>query len=267
MSSEFDQRPSYQERCVGRRDCVFRTFLAEQSFDHLAGTLKKGGIKDLMLFFPPNKQQDRVLDEFFRNQGLAQIADWWTKKKYAILKEDVIKTIREHLDNGESSEDIVSAIKLKQEEKPLPDTDLVRCVWTGLMASVEWSARPDQHEGLALKEVTKFTEVLQPFCNGPKTEVTLIDAVQVYCYEDTRAMKAFPQLLRVLYNKDCISDEAIIYWYQKGAKDQGKQHFLKAAEPLVKFLQEQDEDEEEDEEEGQEEGQEEGEKEGGSGGK
>jgi len=40
--------------------------------------------------------------------------------------------------------------------------------------------------------------------------------------------------LQILYNKDCVSDQAIIYWYQKGAKPNGKQHFLKAAEPLVK---------------------------------
>lgn len=40
--------------------------------------------------------------------------------------------------------------------------------------------------------------------------------------------------MQVLYNKDCISDQAIIYWYQKGSKPQGKQHFLKATEALVK---------------------------------
>jgi hypothetical protein len=49
----------------------------------------------------------------------------------------------------------------------------------------------------------------------------------------------------VLYNTDCVSDQAIIYWATKGAKPQGKQHFLKATESLVKFLQEQDSDEEE----------------------
>jgi hypothetical protein len=65
-------------------------------------------------------------------------------------------------------------------------------------------------------------------------------------------MKSFPQILKVrnlallsnllynkiliqvLYNKDCISDQAIIYWHQKGSKPQGRQHFLKATEPLVK---------------------------------
>jgi len=47
-------------------------------------------------------------------------------------------------------------------------------------------------------------------------------------------MKAFPQIIKVLYTNDCISDQAIIFWYQKGSKPQGRQHFLKIAEPLVK---------------------------------
>jgi hypothetical protein len=47
-------------------------------------------------------------------------------------------------------------------------------------------------------------------------------------------IKAFPQLLKVFYNEDVVSDQAIIYWAQKGAKPQGKGHFLKATEALVK---------------------------------
>ena len=45
----------------------------------------------------------------------------------------------------------------------------------------------------------RFSEILEPFCNGAKTEVALINAVQVYCYEDTRIIKAFPQILKVSF--------------------------------------------------------------------
>lgn len=48
---------------------------------------------------------------------------------------------------------IIAFIKGKQEEQPLPDGELVQCIWQGLMASVDWSARPDQIEGLALRSV------------------------------------------------------------------------------------------------------------------
>lgn len=49
---------------------------------------------------------------------------------------------------------IVAAIKNQQEERALPDTELVQCIWQGLISSIEWSARQDQNENLALKEIT-----------------------------------------------------------------------------------------------------------------
>lgn len=96
----------------------------------------------------------------------------------------------------------------------------------------------------------KYAPIIEPYCNGAKAEVALINVLQAYCYEDTRVIKAFPQILKVistahvsmtclilfqvLYNQDCISDQAIIYWHQKGSRPQGRQHFLKATETLVK---------------------------------
>ncbi|GJE94984.1 eukaryotic translation initiation factor 5C [Phanerochaete sordida] len=227
---------------------IFRAYLQEQSMDHLATALRKGGVRDLLAFFPVNRRSDKALDEHFRAAGLPQVAEWWTKRQYAALKEGVISTLKEMLENGDSHSDIVNAIKAKQEEQPLPDSELISCIWQGLVSSIEWSARQDQNEALAIREITSFSDILEPFCNGPKTEVALINAVQVYSYEDTRIIKAFPQILKVLYNKDCISDQAIIYWHQKGSKPQGRQHFLNATAPLVKFLQEQESDDEEDDE-------------------
>ncbi|KAK1232296.1 hypothetical protein PQX77_004547 [Marasmius sp. AFHP31] len=227
---------------------IFRAYLSEQSMEHLSAALKKGGIKDLLLFFPGNKRETRHLEEHFRKEGLPQVADWWTKKQYAIVKDSIVKELRELREHEESNESIIASIKSQQESNPIPEPELILCIWQGLMSSVDWNARPDQIDGLAVREVGKFAPILETFCTGPKSEVALINVVQVYCYEDTRIIKAFPQILKVLYNKDCISDQAIIYWHQKGSKPQGRQHFLKATEPLVKFLQEQDDDDEDDDE-------------------
>jgi len=224
---------------------ILRAYIAETSMDHLAGALKKGGIKDLLTFFPPNRRSDAILDSHFRGAGLPQVADWWTRKQNALIKEAVSKVIKDALEREDQPSDVIAAVRSVVEERPLPDSELVTSLWQGLMAQVDWSARPDQIEGLALREVSRFAPIIEPFCTGPKTEVTLINTVQTYCYEDTRIMKAFPQILKVLYNKDCVSDQAIIYWHQKGSKPQGRQHFLKATEGLVKFLQEQEESDEE----------------------
>ncbi|EIM82945.1 ARM repeat-containing protein [Stereum hirsutum FP-91666 SS1] len=226
---------------------IFRAYLAEASMEHLSTALKKANIKDLSLFFPPNKRDNKSLEEFFRKEQIPQVAEWWTKRQNALIKEEITKIVHDMLDHEDTPDNIVNAVKTTVEERPLAESEVIACLWQGLMSAVDWSARADQIEGLALREVTKYAPILEPFCNGPKTEVSLINSVQVYCYEDTRIMKAFPQILKVLYNKDCISDQAIIYWHQKGSKPQGRQHFLKSTETLVKFLQEQEEESDEEE--------------------
>jgi hypothetical protein len=118
---------------------------------------------------------------------------------------------------------IVEWIKGRQAESPVSEVDLVSFIWTALMENVDWSAKPDQIEGFVLRDIavrhfriialalpygstdaSRFpaglqnnAPVLEPFCSSAKAEVALINAVQVYCYSDTRIIKAFPQILKV----------------------------------------------------------------------
>lgn len=90
--------------------------------------------------------------------------------------------------------------------------------------------------------------VLAEFTKGARTEIALINAIQIYIYNNTHLLSIFPKIVQTLYNDDILSSQAIFYWYEKGAKGQGKQTMLKAMEPLVKAIkaaEESDEDEEE----------------------
>jgi len=74
--------------------------------DHLSATLKKGGVKDLLAFFPPNKREPKYLEDHFRKDGLPQVADWWAKKQYAVVKDGIIKDLSEMIDADESPENV-----------------------------------------------------------------------------------------------------------------------------------------------------------------
>jgi hypothetical protein len=63
--------------------------------DHLATTLKRGGIKDLLLFFPPNKRDGKILEDHFKKASLPQVAEWWVKKQSAVVKESIIEYLKE----------------------------------------------------------------------------------------------------------------------------------------------------------------------------
>ena len=75
--------------------------------DHLSASLRKGGIKDLLAFFPGNKRETKYVEEHFKKEGLSQVADWWTKKQYATLKETLVKELSEMIEREESAEQVI----------------------------------------------------------------------------------------------------------------------------------------------------------------
>ena len=77
---------------------ILRVYVSETSMDHLAAALKKGRIKDLLIFFPPNRRSDAMLDTHFRGGGLPQVADWWMRKQNTAVKEDIAKAVKEALE-------------------------------------------------------------------------------------------------------------------------------------------------------------------------
>lgn len=74
--------------------------------DHLAGTLKKGGIKDLLAFFPPQKQDAKALEAHFKTEGLPQVADWFTKRQFAVIKEGLVNGLKQRCEQEDSVEDV-----------------------------------------------------------------------------------------------------------------------------------------------------------------
>jgi hypothetical protein len=83
---------------------IFRAYLADQSMDHLSATLKRGGVKDILAFFPPNKRDGKILEGHFKKEGLPQVGEWWVKKQEAVVKDAMIKELRELCEREESPE-------------------------------------------------------------------------------------------------------------------------------------------------------------------
>ena len=41
---------------------------------------------------------------------------------------------------------------------------------------------------------------------------------QVYCYEDSKLLKLFASVVRVLYDYDVLGEDTIKFWYKKGSQ-------------------------------------------------
>lgn len=51
--------------------------------------------------------------------------------------------------------------------------------------------------------------------------------------------------MRILYDLDVLGEDTILTWYRKGTNPKGRQVFVKALEPFVKWLEEAEEEDDE----------------------
>ncbi|WFD32030.1 hypothetical protein MSPP1_003072 [Malassezia sp. CBS 17886] len=229
---------------------LFRAYLKGQSMEHLGSILRKGGIRDWVLFFPQTKRAGDVVVAHFKSDDvqLPQVADYYTKRQNKMLREQTAADLAQAISGGESTQEEMLVL-LQERCKTLGQSveDFVVVVWEGIMRGTDAQTKHDQIELIFPKEVARLAPLLQPWASNARAEIALINAIQLHCYTDTRLLKTFANLLKVLYNENVLSDQAIVYWAHKGAKPQGKEHFLKQAEPLVQFLESQDSDDDDDE--------------------
>lgn len=226
---------------LGFIEVFFRTWLADQTVETLGSTLRKGGIKEPLLFFPQTRRsQPGLVSTHFRSVGLAAVADYFQRRAIRETRDSVMGRIKQmrgvdvEASEKASDEDVVDFLKEVRERHGLALEDFVPIAWDALISVIAWDESKEKHETQTLKEVKDIAPILEPMCPNAKCEIALINTIQVNCHEDARMTKAFPNILKVLYNDDVISEQAILYWAQKGAKPQGKAQFLKATEPLVK---------------------------------
>jgi hypothetical protein len=92
---------------------IFRAYLGDQSMEHLSSALKRGGVKDLIDFFPPNKRNITILDAHFREKGLPVVAEWYARKLFAAVKEVVVNGLRDLSEKEEG----VEAVRVLESEK------------------------------------------------------------------------------------------------------------------------------------------------------
>lgn len=166
----------------------------------------------------------------------------------------------------------------------MPDTEFVALVWQGLTDHVDTSARPDQIGDMLVREVTvrcalgpriacrltanaghradargllhhgtqrgRFDQhdpdLVIRVRPGRPPSITRMLTLQTI--RNTKLMGQFARILKTLYGKDVVSDAAVLFWHAKGSRPQGRQHFLKSTEPLVKFLKQQQAEESDEDE-------------------
>lgn len=223
-----------------------KDFLRQGSFDDLLLILRKGKVEDKLIeFFPVSKRTPDNFNNHFESAGLHKLVEHFRKKLSDVKLKELGKELSEMISQEEEVESVIDFVKSKTEEASLTDSDVIRTVWTSIMDAIEWSPKNvQQNLNNAMRQVKRWAKLLGAICSKGKHEVLLIYSIQTYCYENTKLMKLFPQIVRTLYDGDVLAEDTILYWYGKGQNPKGRQIFLRDMEPFVRWLEEAEEEEE-----------------------
>ncbi|KAL8122392.1 uncharacterized protein LOC141659593 isoform X1 [Apium graveolens] len=223
----------------------FQEYLIDNSLDDLIAILKRGKMEDNLLeFFPSAKRSPEAFSEHFTKAGIAPLVEYNEKKIFEVKLKEMKSTLTTQIAEEAEISEVIESVKQHIKDAKLPDIEVVRILWDIMMDAVQWSGKnQQQNANLALRQVKTWAELLNTFCTSGKLELELLYKVQVQCYEDTKLMKIFPEIVRSLYDQDVLAEDTILHWFRKGSNPKGRQSFVKAVEPFVKWLEEAEEEE------------------------
>jgi translation initiation factor eIF-2B subunit epsilon len=113
-------------------------------------------------------------------------------------------------------------------------------------------------------QLHRWKDLLTKFLKNEEDQVELLLTLEEFCgeegdFEGTGEKGAafaaiFPQLLKLLYERDIVGEEALLAWAEeKTHADEEEKRFLRLAEPFLEWLQEAEEESSDEEEESSEE--------------
>ncbi|XP_042446250.1 translation initiation factor eIF-2B subunit epsilon-like [Zingiber officinale] len=111
------------------------------------------------------------------------------------------------------------------------------------------SSNSELYQSIA-KEINKWKDLLKHYLKSVDEEIEVILKFEEICSETaTELSPLFCTILSYLYEKDILSEDAILSWEsEKGAADESDKIFVKQSESFITWLKEASEEEDEDDE-------------------
>lgn len=248
---------AFEDRLVARGTIatfitdLFSDYLATESVESLVELLRKARVQDKMLdFFPQQKRSWEAFNEHFVEAGLSDFVEYNQKKLHDANLQELKFMIKEMTCGEEQLKptEIIAAVKEKADECHFEAIDVIKCCYLGIVEGTldtAGSKNTQQTQYAVLKNLKVYRKLLLEFCTSARLEAALMVTIQVTCYEDSRLLKLFAAIVKVLYDDEVIGEDAIKHWYTKGSVKPGRNVFQKDLEPMIQWLDEAETDSDE----------------------
>lgn len=202
-----------------------RSTHSSSAFSHVSGT--RGGVTNLTL-------DDEVDTQLEKEAVSARLAEFETEARASLMR-----ALEENhsIDNASlelKTLRMASNVSLRDVQKVVVETLLDRCKPTD----------PKSVQALVVRWGKLIAQVSQD------DEQQAVVVMQSYCASNPAKTNLFVPLLKLFYNEDVVSDEAIVAWWRSKASQTGNEKMLDLrtrAQGVVRYILEDDDDDEDDE--------------------
>ena len=237
---------------------LFVDFLATEPVESLVELLRKAKVQDKLLdFFPQQQRSWEAFNTHFTSVGLSDFVEYNQKKLHDASVQELKFLIKEMTTGGGNPDEaykpaeILAAIKEKVgEDNTIEQLDVLKCCYLGIVEGTLDTAgakNTQQTQYAVLKNLKYYRKLLLEYCTSGRQEAALMVTVQVTCYEDSRLLKLFADIVKILYDCDVLGEDAIKHWYNKATVKVGRNVFENALKPLIDWLDEAEEEESDEE--------------------
>ncbi|XP_028393525.1 basic leucine zipper and W2 domain-containing protein 1-like [Dendronephthya gigantea] len=215
----------------------------------IANTLKKNEMDDKLLeFFPPNKRTNEQFEKHFVAAGLPKLVEIQKNQQHVGSKKEYQSQLSEMIDAKVPLKEIIANCNEQKEKNNLTEEQVIVLTWRAIMSSVEWNKKEDLVADQALRHLKVYSPLLAEFASNAASELSLMNKIQDYCYDNMNFMKVFQKIILLMYKTDVLSEDTVLKWYKTGHGFKGKSVFLEQMKKMVEWLQsaEEETDSEED---------------------
>ena len=118
---------------------LLQTWFGISTVQQIGTVLRKANLDQKIAdFFPINERSsESIIAHFKATQGLELMVGWYIGQLTAEVKAYLVRSITTGLREGETEQVLVDKVRAVMQEHKIPESEIVKLVWSGLMQSVE----------------------------------------------------------------------------------------------------------------------------------
>lgn len=228
---------------------MLSTLKAEKGGTSVINVIKKSGIESRLMEFFPSINQQQTEDNFaktFNSRDLSEIVTFRKQQEAQSHRNVIQRMVREAIADEKPAKEIIVELKEATSKHAIQEQDAIVMIWNCVMSAVEWNKKEDLLQDQALRHLKQYVTLFGAFASNNRSEMTLLNKIQEYCYDNMNFLKTFNKIVLLLYKTDVLSEDVILKWYKDSHSQRGWSVFMDQMKKFVEWLEDAEEESDED---------------------